>query len=69
MTPEQVRIVVRTGLLAHRRARRQDGQLVRCVCGWAGPGPALPGHIADAIAQLVVAALWAGDQVEQESTS
>lgn len=51
-------MVVRAGLVGHRRSLPADrGRLTRCVCGWTGPGPALHGHIADAVAQLVADAI------------
>lgn len=64
-TRDQLRLVIRAALLAHKRGRqRGHSQLARCVCGWAGPGSQLRAHIADAAAQAVVAAL--ADVLEDE---
>lgn len=54
---EQLRVMIRVGLLGHRRVSLPKG-LARCTCrAWSGPANQHRYHQADAVAQVVADAL------------
>lgn len=66
MTREQVRVMIRAGLLGHRRITLPQG-LARCTCrAWHGPKNQHRHHQADAVAQVIADALGLPDAGQGE---